>query len=605
MLAEAVYDPGNERQVSRVAGNVHGREGGSQRRCNSGLAGSEPPLVTRATQLGDRLRQWLPLGKPAERAAFWVLILVGAAVRLVWLGDIPLSLHQDEASIGYEAWALLEYGVSKHGYPWPVHFIAWGSGQNALYAYLCMPFIKLLGLNSLAIRLPQALLGVAALFAIYAVGRQLVDRRFALCALFVLVVSPWHIMLSRWGNEGNILPVFVLFAFALLLRGLERPRYVVAAFAVLALAPYAYGTAYVFVPLFVLGILGYGWRRHLAHIRHWILGLAVMAVVALPMGVFLVVNLFDLPGIELPLFSIPRYTGTTRFVAESVFFAEHPLSVLLYNAKVAFRILVVDGHTPFIHNALPEFGYFYHPVGLYITLAGAGLMMWDLASGRRPRNTLVALWLGAGIITAMLAEPHLNRLNVLFLPLLLCAAYGLSGSIPHLARPAGGDRRANANNAARGSVLCLWAWWTVNILRVAALAYLAISFAAFTRHYFVEYGSSNYSLTHPSYGQALAHVVENVEIDEVIHVPEHVLYTLTLFYDPPDPRLFLKTVQFRRMDVNFQEPLRFGRYRMGIDADAVANGNAFVVPVTTLSRFDTSDFTITTFDQYSAVIRRR
>ena len=146
---------------------------------------------------------------------------------------------------------------------------------------------------------------------------------------------------------------------------------------------------------------------------------------------------------------------------------------------------------------------------------------------------------------------------------------------------------------------------TVNILRVAALAYLAISFAAFTRHYFVEYGPYSHEYTHRSYGQALAHVVENVEIDEVIHVPEHVLYTLTLFYDPLDPRLFLKTVQFRRMDVNYQQPLRFGRYRMGIDADAVANGNAFVVHVTTLPRFDTSDFTITTFDQYSAVIRRR
>ena len=571
-----------------------------------GSPGVNRPLVTRATQLGDPAAAVASAWQPAERAAFWVLILVGAAVRLVWLGDIPLGLHQDEASSGYEAWALLEYGVSKHGYPWPVHFIAWGSGQNALYAYLCMPFIKLLGLNSLAIRLPQALLGVAALFAIYAVGRQLVDRRFALCALFVLVVSPWHIMLSRWGQESNILPVFVLFAFALLLRGLERPRYVVAAFAVLALALYAYATAYVFVPLFVLGILGYGWRRHLAHIRHWILGLAVMAVVALPMGVFLVVNLFDLPGIELPLLSIPRYTGTTRLVTESVFFAEHPLSVFLDNAKVAFRILVVDGHTSFIYNALPEFGYFYHPVGLYITAAGAGLMMWDLASGRRPRNTLVALWLGAGIITAMLTYPHLNRLNVLFLPLLLCAAYGLSGSIPHLARPAGGAGGGPMQtNAARGSVLCLWAWWTVNILRVAALAYLAISFAAFTRHYFVEFGSSNHSLTHPSYGYALAHVVENVESTSVIHVPEHVLYTLTLFYDPPDPRLFLKTVQFRRMDANYQEPLRFGRYRMGIDADAVANGNAFVVHVTTLPRFDTSDFTITTFDQYSAVIRRR
>ena len=560
--------------------------------------GSSP--VTRATQLSDRLR--LPLGRRTERAAFWILILVGAAVRLAWLGDVPLGLNQDEASIGYEAWALLEHGVDKHGYPWPVHFIAWGSGQNALYAYLCMPFIKLLGLNLLAIRLPQALLGIAALFAMYAVGRRLVNRRFALCALFVLVVSPWHVMLSRWGLESNILPVFVLFAFALLLRGLERPRSVVAAFAVLALALYAYGTAYVFVPLFALGILGYGWRHRVAHIRHWILGLAAMALVALPIGAFLVVNLFDLPGIKLPLFSIPRYTGETRLVTESVFFSDHPLSTFLHNAKVAFQILVVDGHTAFIHNALPEFGYFYHPVGLCIVLAGAGLMVWELVSGRHPRNLLVFLWLGAGFIAATMSAPHLNRLNVLFLPLLLCAAYGLSGSIPHLAPPAAASAGTMRTQAASGGVL--WARWAVTILRVAALAYLAISFAAFTRHYFVEYGPQQAFNAHPSYGQALAHVIEKVDVDETIYMPKHVYYTATLFYDPPAPRLYLKTVQFRQLDVKFQEPLLFGRYRVGIDADAMANGNAFVVHVTTLPQFDAADFTVTTFDRYSAVIRR-
>ena len=414
----------------------------------------------------------LPGDSAAENALFLGLILLGAAVRLVWLGDVPLGLNQDEASIGCEAWALLEHGVDRHGYRYPVHFIAWGSGQNALYAYLAMPFIEFLGLNVVAVRLPQALLGVAALFVMYAVGRRLVDGRFALCALFVLAISPWHIMLSRWGLESNVLPVLSCspspFCWG---GGLERPRCIVPAFVFLSLALYAYGTAYVFVPLFTLGILVYGWRRHFAHLRHWIVGLAAMALVALPIGVFLVVNLFKLPAIALPLLSMPRYTGRSRLVSQSVFFAEDPFGELLRNVKRMFEILVVDGHTTWAHNALPEFGYFYHPVGLCIALAGACFMAWHLISGRRPRNLLVFVWLGAAIVTATLTEPHLQRLNLAFFPLLLCAAYGLYGI---------------AESGVR------WIDRAASVLRIAALAYLAFSFAAFARHYFTEHSRHSF-----------------------------------------------------------------------------------------------------------------
>ena len=103
-------------------------------------------------------RLFLPGESAAENALFLALILVGAAARLAWLGDVPAGLHQDEAAMGYDAWALLEHGMDRHGYRWPVHFVTWGSGQSALYAYLAMPFIKFLGLNVLAVRLPQALL---------------------------------------------------------------------------------------------------------------------------------------------------------------------------------------------------------------------------------------------------------------------------------------------------------------------------------------------------------------------------------------------------------------------------------------------------------------
>ena len=534
-------------------------------------------------------RLFLPGESAAENALFLGLICVGAAVRLVWLGDVPMGLNQDEASIGYEAWALLEHGIDRHGYRYPVHFVAWGSGMNALYAYLAMPFIQFLGLNVLAVRLPQALLGVAALFAMYDVGRRLVDRRFALCALFVLAISPWHIMLSRWGLEANILPVIVLFAFALVLRGLERPRWLVPAFVVLALALYAYGTAYVFVPLFALGILVYGWRRHVADLSHWVAALAAMALVALPIGLFLMVNLFELPAIELPLLSMPRYTGETRLVTESVFFAEAPFGDLLRNAKAVFDILVggegvgAEARVALsFKNVTPEFGYFYHWAGLCITLAGACLIAWDLVSGRRPRNLLVAMWLGAAIVTATLTRPHMQKLGLAFFPLLLCAAYGLSGAA------ASGVR---------------WVDRTASVLRVAAVAYLVFSFAAFARYYFVEYSRLSFNAP-PSYAQALAYVVAHAEPDDAIYVPERPIYTAILFYDPPDPRLYMDTVQIEDMDVRYQRPLSFGRYRFGIDAEAAADGDAFVVWAEDAPMFPTSTFDVTPFGRFNAVIRR-
>ena len=571
--------------------------------------GACPRALARLARPGGRaLAGWprrllLPGDSAAENALFLALILVGAAVRLLWLGEVPEGAHQDEASVGYDAWALLEHGIDRHGYRYPVQFVAWGSGQDALYGYLSMPFIKLLGLNLLSIRLAHAILGVAALFVMYAVGRRLVDGSFALCALFVLAISPWHVMVSRWGSESNLLPVLLLFAFALLLRGLRTPRHMVPAFLLLALALYAYKAAYVFVPLFTLGVLAYGMRRRLADFRHWGLGLALMAAAALPIGLFLAVNLFDLPAIETPLLSIPRLTSTpSRLTAETVFFADDPLRTIARNAWRAFEILVVDGHAGRRPNSIPAFGYFYNQAGLGVTLAGAGFMVRDLARGRRPENMLVLLWLAAGIVTATAAYGHMTRLNVLYFPLLLCAAYGLHGAFPRIRarrpRPATAGRRARRGRARQ------WIERTANVLCIAALAYLTLSFAAFTRHYFIDWGPSRF-YADSSYAAALAHVIRRADPGDAIYMPESVHYTIPLFYDPPDPRLFLKTVEFEALNVPYQRARSFGRYRFGVDGQAVANGNAFVIRSVQAPTFPTSDFAVTPFGRWAAAIRRR
>ena len=104
-----------------------------------------------------------------RRLFYIVLIVLTIALRLWRIGYAPGkgALNQDEAMAGYESWSLLNYGTDSNGYHNPVYLEAWGSGMNALETYLMMPFIAVLGLNSLSVRLPQAVTAVFTILAFY------------------------------------------------------------------------------------------------------------------------------------------------------------------------------------------------------------------------------------------------------------------------------------------------------------------------------------------------------------------------------------------------------------------------------------------------------
>ena len=88
----------------------------------------------------------------------FVILAIGLLVRLVGIVEYPAGLNPNEASAGYESYALAEDGMDRNGKTLPVQFISWGSGQNVLYSYITIPFIAVLGLNVLSIRLPMAII---------------------------------------------------------------------------------------------------------------------------------------------------------------------------------------------------------------------------------------------------------------------------------------------------------------------------------------------------------------------------------------------------------------------------------------------------------------
>ena len=109
------------------------------------------------------------------------VVLLGIVLRFTLLGIIPGNgnLNQDEAFAAYEAFAISNYGIDSHGYHNPVYLEAWGSGMNALETYCMIPFIKVLGMNAIAVRLPQAILGSLTLIVLYLLLKKLSDKNVA------------------------------------------------------------------------------------------------------------------------------------------------------------------------------------------------------------------------------------------------------------------------------------------------------------------------------------------------------------------------------------------------------------------------------------------
>ena len=150
-----------------------------------------------------------------------IAIIVGIFVRFFKLGEYPNALNVDEASAGYEAFSIMNFGIDRNANFLPVFLVAWGSGQNALLTYIMMPFILIFGLSTFAIRIPMSILGAISLFIFYCLLKRMTNQKIAIIGIIFLAICPWHIMKSRWGLESNLFPDLFLLSVFLIIKGLQ------------------------------------------------------------------------------------------------------------------------------------------------------------------------------------------------------------------------------------------------------------------------------------------------------------------------------------------------------------------------------------------------
>ncbi len=400
-----------------------------------------------------------------ERYLPAAILLLGAVLRLAFLGKVPGGAHQDESFVAWNAFALLHEGMDSAGHVMPVYLADWGDGHSAMYVWLLMPLIALNGghVNLFLSRLPQALVAILTLWTVYLLVKRLFGKTAGLWSLFLLAVCPWHIMMSRWGLDANLAPGFLIFGLYFFVRGLEERKFLLVSAFFYGLSLYCYAVIWPSVPLMLALQVFYGWRhRKWKMDRYSILSAVLLFVLALPLMLFVLVNSGLLPEIALPFMTIPRMGGYRG--GELAW----SLGGMWSNFRRTLSLLWhQENGSPY--DILLPWGLFYD-IGRIFIVAGGFCLLWRVGKSLYKREYAPEMFLliplvGGGF-TCLIVTAVLHQINDLYIPLVLCEAYGVWSFLAFLQR-----KRAVLARWAKGALL---------------LVYL-ICLALFQRDYYTDY----------------------------------------------------------------------------------------------------------------------
>ncbi len=172
-----------------------------------------------------------------------ILVLAATWVRLWQFPDIPPAFNYDESYNVIDALWLRDTGTF-------TPFLPGNTGRHALFHYLSIPFLTILGVNTFALRFLSVLSGIIIIPLMY----RWVMTMFAgnparyylgLIAGTGLAFSFWHITISRSGFRASLLLLLYVLMVYLFWHGWQRQSmwHIAGAGMVLGLGQYTYWSA--------------------------------------------------------------------------------------------------------------------------------------------------------------------------------------------------------------------------------------------------------------------------------------------------------------------------------------------------------------------------
>jgi hypothetical protein len=413
-----------------------------------------------------------------------LLFIAALAVRVFRFGNVPGGFNQDEAMAAYEALSLSLYGTDRFGMSFPVYFTGWGFAQmNVLLSYAMVPFIRLFGLSAVTARLPMLIAGMLGLYSLYRFTDAVSGKYTAWAVLAFAACSPWHIMHSRWALESNLFPHLLMVGGWLLYDGINRKPYkLYLSMMVFGLAMYAYGIAFITVPLLLLIYTLYLLKKDTVNRKKILIGFAVYMSVAWPVFLLMFINYFNRPSVTVGLITIPYFPYGNR-MGDLLFFSEGFIRQLTDNAAAFLRVVLLQGdYAPW--NTVPRYGMFY-AWGMPFIVAGIVFIFTQI---KKPPMVYILCWLGTACLTGLLINyVNLTRVNIIMYPLLFAGGLGIAWMVRLPLRLTTTELQAKIKNG-RFSILYIKddrkAKRLSHITVTAVTFILVISFIGFNHTYF-------------------------------------------------------------------------------------------------------------------------
>lgn len=514
------------------------------------------------------------IGEYKNQFILSAIIIVGCLFRTVCLGSLPAGLNQDEASIGYEAFSLACYGIDRNGLSFPVHFISWGSGQNALYAYILIPFIKIFGLSTFSLRLPMAVIGCVSIYVFYYLLKILLPKH-AILGTFIFAINPWHIEKSRWALEANIFPDLFLIAFLLFMLAINGKKiYYVLSGIVFGLATYSYGTSYFVLPVFAVAVLAILLIQKKIKLSDSVIFLGTIFIVSLPMIIFVLLNYSEYESITFLGATIPKLyqnRQTSILNTDGAFF-----SSLVANLKTIFEILFVQ-YDGLVWNGMQFFGLTY--------VITTPLMIFGVIKSACDKNKIeipMQVWLFSSIAMLLFIEANINRANILFIPMIYFTIRGIT-SLLDLAKTKS----------------------TIKSAKILTASVLCVLFVAFGFSYFGETHQNDVGYQFfDGAGEAMGYAEENFEtvyVTSSINEP----YITYLFYTQISPYEYLETREVYNPYESFEYISQIGNFTFfDIEPEDLKSGECYICLDYISSEYDLQDYNVESFENFVIISKK-
>ncbi len=469
----------------------------------------------------------------------FIILLLGILLRTFQFFTNPPGLFVDEATAGYETFSLLRTGADRWGLALPIYFVNWGSGQNVLYSYLSIPIVSVFGLSRISVRLLSLFIGILTLPLMYVTVKRQFGQQAAIVSLLLLAILPWHIMLSRWALESNLLPFFLLLGIYTISRALADGSrgWIFIALVPWGMSLYAYALSFMIVPIMLAFILLFYWKAIQQKWKEWVVSATVFVIFALPIGLFLFKNFVAHGTMEIERFlpfGIPLLLTTRLQYVSSPIPGRwiDNLFFLINGFQEADYRSALPGHAPIFLIFLP--------------LGVVGAMQWVREFRHTRKPGLFLLWLIGSLPIFISVDASVVHFNSFVLPMLVAAVYGLTHLVQRLKTMPQSQK--------------IFVWTASGLVGLQAILFAYSYFFVIPNVPEYESAFAKNIDRAISYGVAIAKPSEPI----LLPVSLEFSFIFTAFYTNYPPEAFHRDVKYT-VDYSEYFVVSFGRFHIGVE----------------------------------------